>query len=94
MDVPKVGGRSIPALLYVDDTVLIARTAKGLQRLLNLFIDFMNRLDLSTNFSKSHVMRFGTSNMKTMNFIVDGHHISQVDEVRSLGVQLDSGPHT
>ncbi|KAJ1103321.1 hypothetical protein NDU88_000747 [Pleurodeles waltl] len=41
---------------YADDAVLIARTPAGLKHLLDFFIDFIEALDLSTNFSKLRTM--------------------------------------
>lgn len=63
-DAPIVGKRSLPALLYADDCVLMSRTGVGLQRLLTGFNDFMSDLGLKTNVAKSHVMVTGESQKK------------------------------
>lgn len=41
VDVPMIGKRATLLLLYVDDAVLISRTANGLQSLMDNFTRFM-----------------------------------------------------
>ncbi|KAJ1144619.1 hypothetical protein NDU88_010916 [Pleurodeles waltl] len=56
IDCRQVEDQPLPVLLYVDNTVLMAKTARRLQALINAFVGFIEKLDLSTNISKSHVM--------------------------------------
>lgn len=71
-DIPRAGTKMTPAFLYADDAVLVARTARGLQTLLNCFIGFMESLDLITNFKKSHAMSIGSSRAMKVKFYCRG----------------------
>ncbi|KAJ1201549.1 hypothetical protein NDU88_005357 [Pleurodeles waltl] len=53
-DCPQMESRSLPMLLYADDAILMAKTAKGLQF---PFSNLMAELDLSVNEKKSFMIR-------------------------------------
>lgn len=74
----------------MGDVVLIARTAKGLQPLLDLSVIFMDGPDLSTNCSKSLVMVIGPRYNSYKKFVVKGHPVSRVETFSSLGILLNS----
>lgn len=88
-DIPRAGSKMIPALLYADDAVLVARTARGLQTLLNCFIDFMESLDLITNFKKSHAMTIGSKSASKVKFFCRGMELIKVSAFPYLGVLFD-----
>lgn len=88
-DIPKAGHKMIPALLYADDAVLLARTVRGLQLLLDCFIDFMESLDLVTNFKKSHSMTIGSRTATKVKFYCRGAELTKVSEFPYLGVLFD-----
>lgn len=88
-DIPCVGERLIPALLYADDAALLARTAVGLQRLLTTFVDFMRSLDLNVNFSKSHTMIIGSKPRRPKMHHCEGNEIARVTTFTYLVVLFD-----
>ena len=89
-DIAYIGKHPLAALLYADDAVLIARTALGLQKLVDAFVDFMAGLDLSTNTAKSQVMVLGPRSSKSKSYVVKGVAMTNVNQFSYLGVRFDS----
>ena len=60
--------RPTNCLLYADDLVLFARSAKGLQRILNKLESFCEKADLNVNLDKTKVMIFNNSGKSLNNY--------------------------
>ena len=60
--------RSTTCLLYADDLVIFARSADGLQRILNELESFCEKADLNVNLDKTKVMIFNNSGKTLTNY--------------------------
>ena len=89
-DNPWIKGRPLPYLLYVDDTVLIARTANSFQILMYGFLKFMYTLELNANPTKTFYMNCGAKRAKTSALFVNGVRVERVNQFSYLGVTFDS----
>lgn len=56
LDLPVVGGQRLPPILFADDTALLATSAAGLQRQLDLLERYCVRKRLTVNSAKTKVM--------------------------------------
>ena len=90
-DAPRVGKSRIPILLYADDAVLISRTHRGLQVLLDAYASFMTSLDLNINCGKSHTMVLGKGHQKasSKSFFCQGIKLLNVPFFNYLGITFD-----
>lgn len=57
----KIGGWSVPLLLYADDIVLLASSQSELQQLMDILADFCDQAELTINLSKTEVLVFSRS---------------------------------
>ena len=60
--------RPTHCLLYAHDLVIFARSAKGLQRILNKLESFCEKVDLTVNLDKTQVMIFNNSGKSLNNY--------------------------
>ena len=60
--------RPTNCLLYADDLVVFARSAKGLQRILNKLESFCEKADLNVNLDKTEIMIFNSSGKSLNNY--------------------------
>jgi hypothetical protein len=76
------------ALLYADDTVIIAKTAAELQKALNDISDYCKKWKLTVNDSKTKVIIFGNrkTNPNRLNFTYEGNALEIVDNFKYLGI--------
>jgi len=49
----------VSTFLYVDDIILIAPSVEGLQKLLTVFEEVLDEIDMQINVKKSKCLRFG-----------------------------------
>ena len=56
LDLPEVDGELLPPILFADDTALLATSAAGLQRQLDLLERYCARKRLTVNSRKTKVM--------------------------------------
>ena len=56
-DMAQVGTRPIQALLYADDAVILGRTPRALQRLIDNFLGLLAKLNLKDNVARSEERR-------------------------------------
>ena len=94
-DAPQLGsGLRLPTVLYADDTTLLARTPKGLQRLLNRLSEFCEASGMAVNEAKTKVMvfRIGAAQLYAggHRFSYRGQPLEEVSEFRFLGLPLFS----
>lgn len=89
VDSPRIGARPIPVLLYADDAVLLARTPRGLQRLVDGFVHYMEDLDLAPNLNKSYVMEAGRKACRKFTYKIGTHTLGKVKSFNYLGLLID-----
>ena len=77
-------------MMYADDIILLAPTVEGLQHLLNICENELERLDMTVNVSKSKCIRFGSRyNVQCAELIsLYGGALEWVNNCRYLGVYL------
>ena len=85
---PNLMHRIIRHLLWADDLILISKTTKGLQILLDKFEDFCAYWGLTVNTSKSHVIVFkgGTRRAKEESWFYQGQPLDVCRVSRYLGI--------
>lgn len=88
-DLPQIGTQPVPALLYADDAVLMARTPLALQTLLTNFVEYMSDLGLQVNQSKTFIMKCGKNKVKCRNVQIKGIKIDSTNTFSYLGVLFD-----
>ena len=73
------------ALLYADDTVILAKSQRELQTALNSFSEYCKKWKLKTNILKSKVLVFGRDR-KPVNLKINGQIIERVKSFKYLGI--------
>ena len=77
------------ALLYADDTVLLAETHDDLQNILNKFGEYCNTWRLKANTDKTKVIVFSRGRLSTnLKFTLNGSELEIVNEFNYLGILL------
>ena len=75
------------ALLYADDTVLMAETHDDLQNILNKFGEYCNTWRLKANTDKTKVIVFSRGRQSTnLKFTLNGSELEIVNEFNYLGI--------
>ena len=82
-----VGGRRIPALLFADDIVLLASSAKELQLMLNVCSEFARDFRLSFSKSKSNVVVCPAPRFRPTLTLQD-FSLAYADSYLSLGCEM------
>lgn len=79
---------TILALLFADDTIILAKTAHEFQKCLNDFDLYCKTWKLQINTQKTKVMVFGSNRRGTrnMNFSINNEILEITDEYKYLGV--------
>jgi exonuclease III len=83
------------SLLFADDVVLLAKTAKGLQVLLDKFTNWLREWRLEANVNKTKVIEFYPPNVKrvdrlTSTYMITGAEIEVVSQYKYLGVYFSA----
>lgn len=81
----KVNGRLINNMRYADDTVVIADTTEGLQRLLDRLSSVGDSMGLRINTNKTKVMVINRDARQATEVVVGGTPIARVSKFRYLG---------
>lgn len=81
----KVNGKIVNNLRYADDTVIIADTAEGLQRLMSALITEGDTLGMRVNVNKTKVMIISRTPGLQANIHVYNQPIEQVTQFKYLG---------
>lgn len=85
----KIEGDEIHALLFADDSVILAPGAGSLQRKLDQLASYFDELGLMVNISKTKVMRFRRrQRKKNESFYFKGEKLEIVSEYTYLGVKF------
>ena len=87
-DAPCVAGQPVHALLFADDLILISRTVKGLQGMLDRLQVYCRNWNLQVNKDKTKVVVFkkGVKLAKNEKWTYEGQNLEIVKEFRYLGV--------
>ena len=80
------------ALMYADDTVILAPSLKSLQRLLQICEQYCLDWDIKLNAQKTKNLYFGKGPAPVHQLILNGTPIDWVDCWKYLGVSLVQGP--
>ena len=87
---PIIGGLHAPILLFADDSILISRTASGLQNLTVTFCAFLDDRGLEINVKKTKCMCIRNSKGKSYYFYAKGARLENVHSIDYLGIWLNS----
>ena len=90
----KVGERRVRLLLYADDIVLLAESAKDLQKMLDIVTQYSRqwRFRVNPKKGKSEVMLFGRKpRNKDRKWKLAGVEIGETSMYKYLGIELRSG---
>lgn len=81
--------KAISCLMYADDTILISKSAIGLQRAIDKLYEYCNKWDLIVNKSKTKVMIFNRKGgLVCGNFKYGGETIEIVSDYVYLGINF------
>jgi len=83
----------VTIVLYADDIIIISPSVISLQKLLHIVELELEQLDMQINANKSNCMRIGPrfNTFCASIFTRDGRELKWVDNIRYLGVYLNSG---
>ena len=81
-----VDGTAVPDLGYADDFVLLARTAMGLQRLLDAVAKFCTCMGMVIHIQKTKVIAFGHLYPVPFQWTINGETLETVLQIKYLGV--------
>jgi len=85
----KIGGHSLPIMLYADDIVLLASSESSLQSMLNALDSFCSENELTVNLSKSAVVVFESNRLATPCVVMyRGQAMPVADSYCYLGVMF------
>jgi hypothetical protein len=79
------------SLLYANDTVLLVKSAEGLQNALNAFHTYCNQWKLNVNVEKSNISCFSKGPRIKKEFQYNNNGIENVKEFKYLGIILTRG---
>lgn len=85
-----INGVLINNLRYADDTVLLADTSEGLQRLIEKVAEICENYNMRLNTNKTKVMIISKANPPNGQFYVRGTPIETVTTIKYLGTQLNN----
>jgi len=95
-----MGEIKVDIVQYADDITLVADTAKGLQRQIDLCNDYGNEYGIQFNPDKTLIVVFNLDCLRSIEdikddswqgpFILDGKHINIVDSMKILGQILSN----
>lgn len=91
-----VDGFTVPILGYVDDFVLMASSARGLQLLMNAVADWCDIFNMVVNCSKTRLMVFtglspvGLRTLEPLHITYRGQSLEVVQQIRYLGLIFSS----
>ena len=81
----KVNGKLVNNLRYADDTVIIADSPEGLQRLIDSILTSGDAMGLRINISKTKIMQISRNQNNNFNINIYGSPIEQVTKFKYLG---------
>jgi len=77
-------------MLYADDTLILSETPEGLQRALNILVDYCDRWKLVVNRDKTKIVIFQKRKSRRIpEFSMYGQQLEVVDDFRYLGVTFN-----
>ena len=85
------GGSRLSLLLYADDIVVLADSARELQKMMRAVEGFCERWRMQVNMSKTKVMKFGTRGVGTLKVVWKGKELEEVAEYKYLGMLVEKG---
>ena len=79
-----IGGRSLPELRYADDTVLLATTPEGLEKMIKTVKNHSENQNLFLNAKKTKIMKTDKT-MRPTDIVIGGDLIEEVKDFDYLG---------
>lgn len=85
-----IAGLYLTNLLFADDLCILDKSARGLQRKINLLAQYCQLWDFQVNITKSKVMVFRKSVNQNINYnwTINGKALEVVNEYKYLGLQV------
>ena len=80
----QAGGNWLKDVRFADDQGMVASTEQGLQLILDKLNESAKQYDMKINVKKTKVMKI-SKNGGTMNIIIDGQKVEQVNKFKYLG---------
>jgi len=87
----EAGAERLALLLYADDIVVLADSARELQKMMRAVEGFCERWRMQVNMSKTKVMKFGTRGVGTLKVMWKGKELEEVAEYKYLGMLVEKG---
>ena len=87
----EIGGENVCLLMYADDLVLLAKSEKDLQLMLDKLNDWCEQWKVTVNTDKSEVVHFRPNQTLCSNykFCIGNHTLKVVPKYRYLGLVLE-----
>ena len=86
-----IGDKSLNNLMYADDICCFAPSFKGLQRLIDTWVEFAANHNIFFNCRKTKAMYFPCKFFKTTdNLTVNDQHVEFVNSIKYLGVTVSN----
>ena len=89
-DPVNLGRIKINTLMYADDTLLLSKSEKGLNRALSIIEIYCRKWQLQININKTKIMIFNKVKVNDISFQINGHPLEIVNKYTYLGIQISS----
>lgn len=86
----KINGVKISSIRYADDTIIIADSDLGLQRLIDKLNTIITEFDMKINTTKTKIMRISRSQNVTLPITANGLRLEQVNKIQYLGCWINN----
>ena len=80
---------NINALMYADDTLLLSKSEKGLNRALHILEIYCNKWQLKINTDKTKIMIFNKTKFDNLTFHLNGENLEIVQNYNYLGLKIN-----
>ncbi len=85
-----LNSQKINALMYADDTLLLSKSVKGLDKAIRLLEIYCNKWQLKINTDKTKIMIFNKAKMLDIPFHFNGKPLERVRSYNYLGLKVNS----
>jgi hypothetical protein len=88
-----VGGKLLGDVRFADDQGMVASTEKGLQKVMDSMNAAAKNYNMKINVKKTKVMKVSRNGGGTINIMIDGQKVEQVDKFKYLGAWITEDGH-
>jgi len=79
----------VGCILYADDVILMSSSICELQKMVNMCVDEVTKLDMKINARKCSILRFGARYLRScVSITIQGNAVEYSDKAKYLGVML------